>query len=78
MCRSRKMNRVLQLLAKNVESNTKPGLVKSNIIADELAISLSETRQILKTMQSMGTIQVSVDADYSLITARGLTSLQAG
>ncbi|NOR25435.1 MAG: hypothetical protein GQ542_13815 [Desulforhopalus sp.] len=77
MSRTIKIQKVLGVLAKNVEINIQPGLVDSTCIADKLNMTLSETKQILKIMDGMGFVQSNMEADYSLITSAGLTSLHA-
>lgn len=72
-----KIQKVLGVLAKNVEINVQPGLIDSMFIAHELSMSLPETKQILRTMEEMGFVQSNLEADYSLITSAGLASLHA-
>lgn len=77
MCREDIIENVLGILAKNVESSSRPGLVGSSFIADELNMTLEETKEILKTMDVMGTIKCSLETDYSLITTDGLKYIKA-
>lgn len=65
------------MLANNAEHTPQPGLVNSREIAGKLGISLSETRDILKTMQMMGIAQSNMDTDYSLITPHGMSQLNS-
>ncbi len=75
MRRTVQIQKVLGVLAKNVEKNILPELVDSTFLADELEITLSETKIILKTMDQMGFIQSNMEANYSLITTEGLSRL---
>jgi predicted transcriptional regulator len=75
MSRRVKIQKVLEILAQNIEKNVQPDLVDSTHIAGELNMTISETKQIIKTMQEMGVIESSVEADYSLITRAGLESV---
>ncbi|SHO48993.1 hypothetical protein [Desulfopila aestuarii] len=65
-------NEVLMLLADNARNNTSPTVVGSEIIADRLAMSLPETKQILKVLDGFGFIMNDIDGQYSLITHKGL------
>ena len=65
-------NEVLMLLADNARNNTSPTVVGSEIIADRLAMSLQETKQILKVLDGFGFIMNDIDGQYSLITLKGL------
>ena len=65
-------NEVLMLLADNARNNTSPTVVGSEIIADRLAMSLPETKQILKVLDGFGFIMNDIDGQYSLITLKGL------
>lgn len=75
MRRTVQIQKVLGVLAKNVEKNILPELVDSTCLAAELEITLSETKIILKTMDQMGFIQSNMEANYSLITTEGLSRL---
>ncbi len=75
MRRTVQIQKVLGVLAKNVEKHILPELVDSPCIADELEITLSETKIILRTMDQMGFIQSNMEANYSLITTEGLSRL---
>ncbi len=77
MSRKVKMMDVLQLLARNVESNSKPELVGSSFIASELNLTLAETKRLLSAMNIMGVIQTNMETEYSLITMSGLDSVRA-
>ncbi|MGB3211792.1 MAG: hypothetical protein WBB19_13895 [Desulforhopalus sp.] len=69
------IEKVLKILARNVETSVQPNLVQSAQIAGELNLTLSETKQILKIMHGMEVIESNMETDYSLITRAGLTSL---
>ena len=75
MSRRVKIQKVLEILAQNIEKSAQPDLVDSTRIAGELNMTISETKQIIKTMQEMGVIETSVEADYLLITRAGLESV---
>jgi DNA-binding IclR family transcriptional regulator len=75
MYRANQIQKVLTLLAKNAESKVQPDLVDSVRIAKELSLTVSETKQILKTMHEMGVIESNMETEYSLITRVGLNSL---
>ena len=77
MCRASQIQKVLEILAKNVETNIQPDLVDSVCIASELNLTISETKQILKTMHDMGVIVSNMETEYSLITWAGLNSLDS-
>ena len=71
MCRSDRVQRVLKILAKNAADSIRPDLMESVDIADELNISLPETKQLLWGMNGMGIIECNMEVDYSLITQQG-------
>lgn len=75
MYRAKQIKKVLELLAKNAESKVQPDLVDSGRIADELKLTIAETKQILKTMHEMGVIESNMENEYSLITRVGLNRL---
>jgi len=75
MYRANQIQKVLELLARNIATNVQPNLVDSMQIARELDLSVAETKQILTTMHEMGVIESNMEADYSLITRAGLNSL---
>jgi hypothetical protein len=75
MYRARQIQKVLELLARNVATSIEPGLVESMRIASELDLSVAETKQLLKIMHEMGIIESNMEMDYSLITRAGLDSL---
>lgn len=77
MYRAIQIRKVLELLAKNVETKVEPNLVGSMQIANELNLTLSETKQILKTMDEMGVIESNMDAEFSLITRVGFKRLDS-
>ena len=75
MCRSDRVQHVLNILAKNVADSIRPDLVKSVDIADKLNISLTETKQLLWGMNGMGIIECNMEVDYSLITQQGFKQM---
>ena len=77
MYRANQIKKVLELLAKNVETKVRPELVDSAYIANVLNLSISETKQIITTMNEMGVIESNMEADYSLITRAGLNRLDS-
>lgn len=62
---------VLNILMDNL-NQTPPELVPSEKIADQVDLSLSELRHILKSMEGMGVIQTDPDQQFNLITPKGL------
>ncbi|WP_161629845.1 hypothetical protein [Desulfogranum japonicum] len=70
------MHKILELLAHNVRSNTRPDFVDSMFIAGELNMSVQETKQLLRSMHAMGTVESSMDCEYSLITYKGMELCQ--
>lgn len=60
------------LLAENARNNPSPMVVGSEIIADRLAMTLPETKQLLKVLDGFGFITNDIDGQYSLITHKGL------
>ncbi len=72
---SDQIHKMLELLAKNAEARVRPDLVDPGCIANELNLTISETKQILKTMHEMGVIESNMEAEYSLITRLGLNRL---
>ena len=77
MYRTNQIKKVLELLAKNVATKVQPDRVDSVQIADELQLTVSETKQLLKTMHDMGVIESNMDAEYSIITRMGLNRLDS-
>lgn len=77
MYRANQIKKVLELLAKNVETRVRPELVDSAYIANVLNLTISETKQIITTMNEMGVIESNMEADYSLITRAGLNRLDS-
>jgi len=69
-------DKVLTLLAENARNNTSPLVVDSETIAGRLAISLPETKQLLKILDGSGVIRHDIDGRYSLITQKGLNWLE--
>lgn len=66
---------VLHILKQNLRKPN-PELVRSDVIADQLAISLPETERLLKVMNDMGVIKSNVDHRLSLITREGMAYLE--
>jgi DNA-binding IclR family transcriptional regulator len=77
MRRSRYIQQILAILAKNVDFNGDHDLMETVIIADTLNISVSETQQLLVTMNEMGIVTCDIDVDHSLITRDGFSKLHA-
>jgi DNA-binding IclR family transcriptional regulator len=77
MYRANQIKKVLEILAKNVETRVRPELVDSAYIANVLNLTISETKQIITTMNEMGVIESNMEADYSLITRAGLNRLDS-
>ncbi len=75
MCRSDHIQHVLKILARNAKDNVSPGLMESVDIADKLNLSLTETKQILWSMNEKGFIECNMEVDYSLITQQGFRKL---
>lgn len=65
-------NKVLKLLAENAQNNPSPKVMDSETIAGRLAMSLPETKQLLRAMDGSGMIMNDIDGQYSLITQKGL------
>ncbi len=72
MCQTVQMHKILDLLANNVRSNPRPDFVDSMFIAGELNMSIQETKQLLRSMHAMGTVESSMDCEYALITWKGM------
>lgn len=68
--------RILSILSHNL-TNPQPQVVDIKTIAAATKLSLKETRQLLLRMDQDGKIQSDIDGNYSLITAAGLSSLNA-
>jgi len=66
---------VLHILSQNL-SNPQPELVRSDLIARQLRLSLPETELLLKVMNDMGVIESNVDHCLSLITRKGMDCLR--
>lgn len=66
---------VLHILSQNL-SNPQPELVRSDLIARHLRLSLPETELLLKVMNDMGVIESNVDHCLSLITQKGMDCLR--
>lgn len=72
--------RVLGILSENLK-NPQPQVVGIEKIADELQLSIAQTRQLLLMMAEAGEIESDMEGQYSLITPAGLfwlTSMQEG
>ncbi|KJS02801.1 MAG: hypothetical protein VR65_03875 [Desulfobulbaceae bacterium BRH_c16a] len=72
--------RVLGILSENLK-NPQPQVVGIEKIADELQLSIAQTRQLLLIMAEAGEIESDMEGQYSLITPAGLfwlTSMQEG
>ncbi len=72
MCQTIQMHKILQLLARNVRSNPRPDFVDSMFIAGELNMPILEIKQLLRSMHAMGTVESSMECEYSLITWKGM------
>lgn len=72
---SGRINNVLAVMAGNLDDTVQPGFTGSSSIANELGLPLTETKQLLRTMDDLGLIQSSMDAEYSIITHAGLNCL---
>ena len=75
MCQAIQIQKILEILANNVKSNTSPNLVNSSQIANELCLTVQETNRVLETMNQMGVIQSNTDTGYCLITSSGMSRL---
>lgn len=64
--------RVLSILADRVLHSAYPDLTDITYLAEQLQLSLKDTRTLLKSMEGSGVIESSVDCDYALITRNGL------
>lgn len=62
---------VLTILFENLQQD-QPQLVRSDVIAGNLDLDLSELRPILKSMDGSGIIESDVDQQFNLITSKGL------
>ncbi len=69
-------SRLLEILADNLK-NPHPELMKTDEIARRLNMTLGETKQMLKSMHAMGTVESDMDGEYCLITRSGLQWLDA-
>lgn len=68
-------DKVLTILAENARDNDSPKVMDSETIAGKLAMSLPETRQLLKVLDGAGVIMHDIDGRYSLITRKGVSWL---
>ncbi len=65
---------VLAILSDNLKQ-TPPQLVSSTIIAEQMNLSLSELRKVLKSLEGIGEIETDPELRYNLITQKGLKLL---
>ena len=65
---------VLAILSDNLKQ-TPPQLVSSTIIAEQMNLSLSELRKVLKSLEGIGEIETDPELRYNLITPKGLQLL---
>lgn len=66
------MHQILDILACNARNNPRPNFIETRVIANQLGLSIQETKQLLRFMHVQGTVESSVDCDYSLITVQGM------
>lgn len=64
-------NLLLEILADNLK-NPHPELMRADDIARRLNMTLVETKQMLRSMHGMGTVESDMDGEYCLITRSGL------
>jgi len=62
---------VLAILSENLKK-TRPQLVSSIVIAEQMDMGLPQLRQVLKSMEGGGEIETDMDLQYNLITRKGL------
>lgn len=62
---------VLTILFENLQQD-QPQLVRSDVIAGNLNLDLSELQQLLKIMDDTGIIESDVDLQHNLITSKGV------
>jgi DNA-binding MarR family transcriptional regulator len=62
---------VLAILSENLKK-TRPQLVSSSTIAEQVDMSIPQLRQVLKCLDGCGEIQTDLDLRYNLITRKGL------
>ncbi len=62
---------MLELLAQHVATKVRPELVDTAYSTNELKLTVSKIKQILKIMHDMGVIESGMGAEYSLITRMG-------
>ncbi|MGI9537248.1 MAG: hypothetical protein ACR2PB_09265 [Desulfocapsaceae bacterium] len=65
---------VLAILSDNLKQSP-PQLVSSTIIAEQMNLSLSELRKVLKSLEGIGEIETDPELRYNLITQKGLQLL---
>lgn len=75
MSRSRKIQEILAILKQRLESDANPGLVGSAWIAEKIHLSIAETKQLLRIMDERGVVLCNVEAEYSIITQAGISSV---
>ncbi len=69
-----KKQQVLEILYENL-SNPQPQVVRSELIATQLKMSMKDTCQLLKIMHEMGVVVSDMEGQNSLITKEGLNNL---
>jgi hypothetical protein len=72
MCSMLIKKKILGVLAENVAGNTFPDLVASATIAERLNLSLTETRETMRSMSAQGVIESDEEVRHALITREGL------
>jgi len=68
-------DKVLTLLADNARKNFSPQVVSTEQVANELALNVNDTRQLLRVLDGHGLITVDIDGHHALITPKGLQRL---
>lgn len=69
-----KKQQVLEILYENL-SNPQPQIVRSELIAAKLEMSMKDTCHLLKIMHAMGVVVSDMEGQNSLITKEGLSNL---
>ena len=72
MCSMINSRKILGVLVDNIACNRSPALVTCAAIAEKLDMSLTETRETMRSMRSMGVIESDEDMQHALITRQGL------
>lgn len=67
---------ILGILVENLK-NAQPQVVETCKIADRLNLSIKETCQMIKVMNSKGLVESDQDGQRALITREGLSTLQS-